>query len=294
MNRKLLSICIPTFNRCEVLDSTLLNLFSNPDFDDGLIEVVVSDNCSTDNTLEIVKKYPLVIYHRNSVNIVDSNFTKVLSYGSGKYLKLFNDTLIFKKGALRKMLEIIDYSSSGNINLFFYNNTFLNKNCIVFVKGKEKFLQQVSFYTTWIANFGCWKQDFEDLIEKEKYFDMHFMQVDWSFQIVENSKQTEIHFEETFDVVTPHMKGGYNLFKIFVENYLQMVKNEKMNIMIYEIEKFRLLRYFVYPWMIALFVTDKDRYSFQTKGVYMILLRKFWYEPYLYLMLMFVWCKRFC
>lgn len=48
--RPLLSICIPTYNRAEILDKTLFLLFSNPDFNVDEIEVVVSDNCSTDHT----------------------------------------------------------------------------------------------------------------------------------------------------------------------------------------------------------------------------------------------------
>ena len=33
--RPLLSICIPTYNRAEILDKTLFLLFSNPDFNVG-------------------------------------------------------------------------------------------------------------------------------------------------------------------------------------------------------------------------------------------------------------------
>jgi abequosyltransferase len=65
MNTILLSICIPTFNRSEVLDNTLNSLFSNSEFNSNQIEVIVSDNCSTDNTVQVVTKYPLVKYYRN-------------------------------------------------------------------------------------------------------------------------------------------------------------------------------------------------------------------------------------
>lgn len=51
--RPLLSICIPTYNRAEILDKTLFLLFSNPDFNVDEIEVVVSDNCSTDHTKQL-------------------------------------------------------------------------------------------------------------------------------------------------------------------------------------------------------------------------------------------------
>jgi abequosyltransferase len=293
MNNKLLSICIPTYNRSEILDNTLKSLFSNPEFDNNLIEVIVSDNCSTDNTHEIVKKYPIVRYYRNNINVTDKNFTIVLSYAVGEYIKLFNDTLIFKKGALKKMLNIIDDYSSKQSNLFFYSNMFLHNNCLVIANGKDNFLKKVSFHATWVANFGSWKSDFDKISNKNKYAKLHFLQVDWSFKIVENTKTTLIYFEDFFDVVVPPKKGGYNLFDVFVNKYLSIIKKEKFALISYEIEKYRLCRYFVYPWFVSLFITDKQDYSFQTKGLYKILLKKYWYEPYFYPMLILFWIKKF-
>lgn len=47
MNKPLLSICIPTYNRYDKLRPMLMQLLSckRPDF-----EVVIQDNCSTDGT----------------------------------------------------------------------------------------------------------------------------------------------------------------------------------------------------------------------------------------------------
>ena len=129
MANKLLSICIPTYNRAEVLDDALNKLFSNPDFDENLIEVIVSDNCSTDRTSEVVSKYPLVLYYRNDENVKDLNFSIVLGYATGTYVRLFNDTLSFKKGALKLMLDKIEKYSSEECNFFYYSNMFLNNNC---------------------------------------------------------------------------------------------------------------------------------------------------------------------
>lgn len=54
--KPLLSICIPTYNRAKTLDKTLLTLTGQDFFnvsDD--VEIVISDNCSTDDTGEICK-----------------------------------------------------------------------------------------------------------------------------------------------------------------------------------------------------------------------------------------------
>ncbi|MBI5639196.1 MAG: glycosyltransferase family 2 protein, partial [Nitrospirae bacterium] len=59
MNKFLVSICIPTFNRAELLDECLSSIVCQ--FKDGEIkrqvEVIISDNCSTDDTGKVAKKY---------------------------------------------------------------------------------------------------------------------------------------------------------------------------------------------------------------------------------------------
>lgn len=52
----LLSICIPTFNRCDILNDTLKSIINDEAFDDD-IEIVISDNFSSDSTEYVCKKY---------------------------------------------------------------------------------------------------------------------------------------------------------------------------------------------------------------------------------------------
>lgn len=293
MNKKLLSICIPTFNRCEILDCTLNNLFSNPEFDENLIEVIVSDNCSTDNTFEIVKKYPLVRYYKNNINLVDKNFSIVLSYATGEYIRLFNDTLSFKEGALKKILNTIKFHQGDNVNLFFYRNEFVNKNCKLIINSKNKFIKEVSIYSTWIANFGCWKIDFEKINSKDRYAEIQFPQVDWCYRIVENTKKTIIYFDDFIDVIVPFKKGGYNIFDTFVNKYLYIIKRENFHFITYEIEKYRLLRYYIYPNLLNLLVFEKDTYDFEIRKPFFIIFKKYWYEPYFYIMIIFYNFKKY-
>lgn len=292
MGQFLLSICIPTYNRCEVLDSTLNSLFSNPDFNSDKIEVIVSDNCSTDNTQEIVAKYPTVKYYRNTENVKDINFSIVLGYASGKYIKLFNDTLTFKPNALAKILRCIEENSNRDCNLFFYQNMFLNKNRKKVVTSSETYLKEVSFLSTWIANFGAWKEDFDKITDKNRYSELQFVQVDWSYKIVRNKKETLIYFDDYIDSITPKNKGGYNFFNTFVNNYMYIIKNENFSWLDYEIEKFRLCNRFVFKWFNILFIKDPETYNFDTKNTYKIVFKSYWYEPYLYLLLLWFGIKK--
>lgn len=292
MSYKLLSICIPTYNRSEILDRTLNELFANPNFDNEIIEVIVSDNCSTDNTQEIVQKYPFVKYYRNKKNSSFFNLTTVLSYATGKYIRLFNDTFFFKFDALSKMIERIRFHENENCNLFFYPNFLHNKNTCKKIDNISSFFFECSFNTTWTASIGFWKKDFDSIIDKDKYSSLHFPQLKWMYDIVRNGKETVIYFEDLFDVITPQKKGGYNVFKTFVKDYLDIIKKEKISFFTYELEKYRLCRYFIYPWLVTLLINEDDNYIFETKNVFKIIINKYWYEPYLYPILLLFYFKK--
>lgn len=91
MAKKVLSICIPTYNRvCKTL-ALVRNLLSYLGSD---IEIVVLDNCSTDDTQNILSKIKdeRFVYFRNDVNIGSMpNLLKSLTLGSGEYLILCLD-----------------------------------------------------------------------------------------------------------------------------------------------------------------------------------------------------------
>lgn len=282
MDKYLLSICIPTYNRSKILDNTLKKLFSNPDFDSSKIEVIVSDNCSTDDTATIAAKYPYVKYFCNTENIRDANFSTALNYATGTYIRLFNDTISFREGRLYALLTRIESAFNSNQNVFFYDNTFFNKNSQILLNNADEYAKEASFYATWIANFGSWRKDFTSLIDKDKYVKLQLVQVDWSYQIAENGKKTIIYFDEFFDVTEISKKGDYNIFRVFVTNYLKIIKDHRLSFTIYELEKYRLCHHFVYPWLLKLLNSDDDELSFETKGVFSLLLSKYWYEPYFY------------
>ena len=54
MEKKLVTICIPTYNSGEFIEDTLFSII-NQTYKN--IEIIIGDNASTDNTYDIVKKY---------------------------------------------------------------------------------------------------------------------------------------------------------------------------------------------------------------------------------------------
>lgn len=123
--RPLVTIAIPTFNRAQtylpqVLGCALAQTYPN-------IEVIVSDNCSTDNTSEVIANHhdQRVRYFRHARPVVpNDNFNFCLSQARGEYfLLLLDDELIDatlveicvgmshanpKAGLIRTGLRIVD------------------------------------------------------------------------------------------------------------------------------------------------------------------------------------------
>ncbi len=111
MSKYLVSVCIPTYNRAECLSQCLETItlqFSDPQVRDA-VEVVISDNASTDNTREIAdgfrKKFPNIVYFQNAENIgYDRNALQVVDKAIGEYCWLLGDDDGLFEDALAAML----------------------------------------------------------------------------------------------------------------------------------------------------------------------------------------------
>ena len=116
-----LSIAIPTYNRAKCLDECLESIYNQKNIDFNEIEVVISDNNSSDETKFVVDKwkdkFPIFVYKKNSTNIGPTrNIRNVLNLAQGNYIWLFGDDDIFVKDyAVAKILSITSTNKYGFI-----------------------------------------------------------------------------------------------------------------------------------------------------------------------------------
>lgn len=108
-----LSICIPTYNRGNFLPDLFESIIKQfCDIEEESIEIVVSDNASTDNTTEVINRYKNkfknFVYFRWEKNMgADRNFLKVVDLSSGEYCWLMGSDDIMLDGGLRKVINFI-------------------------------------------------------------------------------------------------------------------------------------------------------------------------------------------
>ncbi len=111
LNRPLLTIAIPTYNRSPLLGELLKilapQLVGHPE-----IELLISDNASPDDTAAVVQRFVdtglVVRYIRQPENIgADANFAACFHEARGKYFWLFGDDDIIVPGAIDEILAHI-------------------------------------------------------------------------------------------------------------------------------------------------------------------------------------------
>ncbi len=285
----LLSICIPTYNRAFFLERTLKNISSQISKlnRSDIVEVVIADNCSTDNTQEMVldflKRYPNSIrYIKNDSNILDKNFEKVLRAGNGKFRKLHNDTLCFKKNGLQKLVDFINKYSKDEPVIFFANGNSNENRIESECKDLNEFVANVSFYSTWIGGFGIWENDLTAINPLSEDADQHHLfQVDALITLIGKGKKIIILNDIIKQGQPITGKGGYNVSEVFGQNYFHLLQkqHEKGNLKssVLVLEKYRCLNKIIFPF----FLDVKCRHEFD-KTFKLLNFKKFFFNWFFY------------
>ena len=118
--QKTLSICIPTFNRATYLAECLQSIIGSSSRHQDRIEIVVSDNASTDGTENVVsrlqtERHP-IRYVRQASNIGGaSNFRAAAELASGQYVWLFGDDDKMRPDAVGAVLKAIELGAGAVI-----------------------------------------------------------------------------------------------------------------------------------------------------------------------------------
>lgn len=123
MNRPILSICIPTYNRADYLRDALLSIFVQltPELS-HMVEVVVADNASADHTEQVAKEFTgkidRFVYVKNPDNVgFDGNINIVVRAASGRYCWYLGDDDAIVNGALAHMVEVCQEDKYGVISV---------------------------------------------------------------------------------------------------------------------------------------------------------------------------------
>lgn len=225
MSKPLLSICIPTYNRAEYLARSIESIICQDEFKTKQVEIVISDNASTDNTEAVARKYTKkcdnIFYYRNVENISNDNFPFVLSKGNGVLRRLCNDTLCFKAGSLSYICDII--------KKYEQTKPFI---CWFGAKGKPDIeelnfrdgIRELSYWITSIACFSIWDSECVK-IETDTYgAELLLWQVRKTLELASKKNEMVLVNKVLTSTQVVHKKNiSYGLYHVFYENYFVLL-----------------------------------------------------------------------
>ena len=108
MNKGLVSICIPVFN-CDRFISIAIESILNQSYEN--IELIIVDNCSTDNTFDEILKFKddKIKVFRNEKNFgIEYNWNKAILYATGEFVKLMPADDVLQKKCIEKQVNILN------------------------------------------------------------------------------------------------------------------------------------------------------------------------------------------
>jgi glycosyltransferase involved in cell wall biosynthesis len=231
MNHKLLTIAIPTYNRAAYLDTCLSHISQQLCGYESLVEIIVSDNCSSDNTIEVAQSFFNgsidFRYIRNDENIgPDRNFVQCFTLAKGKYVLLLGDDDILLDGALAKIIAILQKGEYGVVylNSYGFKNDFLfetpakRKDGVIYCQTSAQFLQKVNYWLTFASGNICNKSLLPIDFDPSKYVGTNLVQVYWYLSALFAAKQN-VYVAEYLVAAKTANTGGYKLCKVFGKNF---------------------------------------------------------------------------
>jgi len=313
MNDITISICIPTYNGEEYVLETLEYVAdaikSNND-----IELIINDDCSTDRTYEILKKFEktntFTKVFKNDRNMgMDINFTNTVNHSSGIYVWLLGQDDYISEKAIIKAKKILNDNDVSFIywNYFFFSS-FNNKdfkdslttNDEAYYKDSDSFFREIKDAPSFLgANFM--KKEYYDNTDISKYFCTYYVQMGvWlenikngNIFVVGNSEYIGCRMpENSWKTESPQMKLDTaigNLYTYYVNSNLSSGHRYVFNLHKRRFEKVVVPRL---PYSISKGLENSDARIVFLKKIYSSLFDRA--ILYLYIYPIMKLSKRFC
>ena len=234
--RPLLTIAIPTFNRAAYLELCLRQFLPDIDLlDDGSVEILVSDNCSTDHTVatvEAIRQQGLNVRSiRNEQNIgSDANIAQCFNAAHGSYVQILGDDDLYLPGKLRDLIGQLGEKDYGVICLkaYGYERDFM-KERPVGISGKRDFTDAadflydvgplITFISACIIN-----KDLQREIDARVFCGSNLVQVHLVILPILRAGLNSYVLDYTLACKRAN-SGGYDFSEIFVERFFDILRS---------------------------------------------------------------------
>lgn len=232
--RPKLTIAIPTYNRSSKLSECVDRVIEYGK--DLNIEIIISDNASTDNTQEVVerikKNNPEISYYRNSENLgFDGNFLNCFEKAKGQYVWLLSDDDILLPGAIESVLVGLEknpvcmhLNSSGieNEEPLVTGVARFKVDGLKEYTDKNDFIEEIGIFCTFVSSLVFDTELVKKIENKEKYFKTNILQSNVYFETMKNDG---LYIINTFNCLAArgNKTVHYDILRIWVKSYSDLL-----------------------------------------------------------------------
>jgi len=136
-----ISVCMPNYNYGHFIGQSIQSVLDQ-DFND--FELIIVDDCSTDNSEEVIRSFSdnRIKYHHNNTNIGRlKNINKCLQLSQGEYITILPSDDLYTPSSLTKRKEILDSNPSVG---------FVFSSALIIDEKGEKVRNSSPFGDSWI------------------------------------------------------------------------------------------------------------------------------------------------
>lgn len=220
----LLSLCIPTYGRAEILRGNLEQIQKQLDsVNIGELELIVSNNCSPDNTEEVVQSFIKqgmpIRYNCNTENLgSDGNFLKCMHMASGKYIWLLGDDDYLKNGSIAQILDCLRGKDYGLLYIDFQSTT---KGDVVVYSDHNQMVRKIGRQFTYMSA-NIYRKNIVDTIDADKYRNTCLLQMPFFMTSCLSSPVNAVLPQNVLirDVGNTVPPQKYDFIEVFSQNFI--------------------------------------------------------------------------
>lgn len=177
MSKKIVSFCISSYKRYDILKELVLELLS---VDSDKFNVIINDDCSEDGTIEKVSQIKddrLKVYVNKKNVGGPMNICNTLDRGDGKYIFYINERDNVDSSKVKKLIAILEQMEEKNVAFALCNDDVnSSKDYLIYGPGEEAMLEfacRIIHPTGVIFNRSIWHKISKRYLffEKECYGD---------------------------------------------------------------------------------------------------------------------------
>jgi glycosyltransferase involved in cell wall biosynthesis len=136
-NQPLVSICVPTYNVERTIEETLSSII-NQTYKN--LEIIVSENASTDSTLTILNKFNdsrIKIYSASKTVTAENNFNRCIELATGDYIAIFHADDLYNPDMVEKQVQA--FHDNPSIGAVFTMANYIDINGVIIGEHKLPF-----------------------------------------------------------------------------------------------------------------------------------------------------------